>query len=49
VPHAHDVPLQTLAELGISGAIVGAFLIACVGALLWTALRRGHGDDRWLA
>jgi O-antigen ligase len=49
IPHAHDVPVQTLAELGIVGAIVGAFLIGSVFRLLLRAFRDPRGEVAWLA
>jgi O-antigen ligase len=48
IPHAHNVPLQTLAELGILGAVAGAVLIAAVAALLVRALRSRDGSRRWI-
>ena len=45
VPHAHDVYLQTLAELGLAGLLLGAIAIASV---LWLVLRalRSPGAQR---
>jgi len=48
IPHAHDVPLQTLAEQGLVGAIAGAILIA---NLAWLVIRATRSADpvrqRW--
>jgi O-antigen ligase len=41
VPHAHNVEVQTLAELGIVGAVAGIVLLATVLRLL----RRSAGSD----
>jgi tetratricopeptide (TPR) repeat protein len=46
IPHAHDVPLQTLAEQGVVGAIAGLVLIANLGMLLWSAARSADGVRR---
>jgi O-antigen ligase len=42
IPHAHDVPAQTLAELGIVGALAGGMVLFTVGRLFLAAAR---GDD----
>jgi O-antigen ligase len=42
VPHAHDLYLQTLAELGIAGLLVGA---AAIGSVLWLAIGALRTDD----
>lgn len=39
IPHAHDIYLQTLAELGIVGAIAGAVGVYFVGRLILRAIR----------
>ncbi|HYK94607.1 MAG TPA: O-antigen ligase family protein [Candidatus Dormibacteraeota bacterium] len=39
VPYAHDLEVQTLAELGIVGMVAGAVLVFSVGWLLWRAAR----------
>jgi O-antigen ligase len=48
IPHAHDVPVQTLAELGLVGAAAGVILI---GSLVWlfrNAARSADGErQRW--
>jgi O-antigen ligase len=49
IPHAHDVPLQTLAELGIVGALAGVVIIVAVGRLLRSALADSDPSRRWLA
>jgi len=46
IPHAHDVPLQTLAEQGVVGAIAGAVLLANLGWLMWSAARSIDGTRR---
>jgi O-antigen ligase len=48
VPHAHDVPAQTLAELGVVGAVAGALLLASVAWLVWRAIRSESTERRWL-
>jgi tetratricopeptide (TPR) repeat protein len=48
IPHAHDVPAQTLAELGLIGALAGALLLVSV---VWLFARAARSDDpscrRW--
>jgi O-antigen ligase len=48
IPHAHDLYLHTLAEMGILGAAAGLVVAACLAWLLWRAIR---GSDavraRW--
>jgi len=49
IPHAHDLEVQTLAELGLVGAIGGAILIV---NLAWLLRHGATGDDarrRWWA
>lgn len=46
IPHAHDVPLQALAEQGVVGAIAGVILLVNLGILLWSAARSIDGDRR---
>jgi tetratricopeptide (TPR) repeat protein len=41
IPHAHNLYLQTLAELGIVGAFVGLFVIGLVGWLITRGIRSG--------
>jgi tetratricopeptide (TPR) repeat protein len=51
IPHAHDVPAQTLAELGLLGGLAGIVLIASLAVLLRSAARSAHGEQRrwaWL-
>jgi O-antigen ligase len=48
IPHAHDVYLQTLAELGLVGALAG---LAMIGSVAWLIVRGLRSDDairrRW--
>lgn len=46
IPHAHDVPLQTLAEQGLIGAVAGVIFLANLGILIWSATRSTDGDRR---
>ncbi len=39
IPHAHNIYLQTAAEIGVLGLAVGAFGLACVGVVILRALR----------
>jgi O-antigen ligase len=48
IPYAHNLEVQTLAELGILGAIAGVVLVVSVGWLLWRAARcAGENRRRW--
>jgi O-antigen ligase len=48
IPHAHDVPLQTLAELGLFGAAAGAILLVSLSLLIWGAIRSpDESRRRW--
>lgn len=52
VPHAHDLPLQILAELGLVGAAAGVALALLVTRLIVAALRAGdpaRRRDGWAA
>ncbi|MFM2105326.1 MAG: hypothetical protein RL338_358 [Chloroflexota bacterium] len=52
VPHAHDLLLQVLAELGLVGAAAGAILVLLVGRLIVAALRDAdpaRRRDGWAA
>ena len=49
IPHAHDAPLQLLAETGILGAVVAIVAILAVGHLVLRALRSGDPVRRALA
>ncbi len=42
IPHAHDIYLQTLAEFGLLGALVGAVVVA---TLAWLVLGAIRGSD----
>lgn len=42
IPHAHDLYLQTLAELGVVGAIAGAVLVVNLG---WLVIRAARSED----
>jgi O-antigen ligase len=46
IPHAHDIYLQTLAELGLVGAIAGLVALAPVAWLVWRSLRSDGADTR---
>lgn len=51
IPHAHDVPLQTLAEQGLVGAVAGIVLIVNLGWLIRSGARSGDESLRgwaWL-
>jgi len=39
VPHAHNLYLQTLAELGIVGAVVGVVVVLALARLVWLGIR----------
>jgi O-antigen ligase len=39
VPHAHNLYLQTLAELGIVGAFVGVIVVLALARLVWLGIR----------
>ncbi|MEW5991525.1 MAG: O-antigen ligase family protein [Chloroflexota bacterium] len=49
IPHAHNVYAQTLAELGLVGAIIGVLVVIAIARLIWGGLgsadatRRGWG------
>ena len=45
IPHAHDIYLQTLAELGLVGAILGILALAPVGLAGVAGARVGRGGD----
>ena len=48
VPHAHDIYLQTAAELGILGLLAGAVAAAAVLWLIWRSVRsRDHSRQTW--
>jgi tetratricopeptide (TPR) repeat protein len=48
IPHAHDVPVQVLAELGLFGAMVGLAVLASVALLVRRAATSGDADlRRW--
>ena len=48
VPHAHDVPAQTLGELGLVGALAGVVLVANLAWFLAGAIRgEDPGRRRW--
>lgn len=46
IPHAHNIYLQTLAELGLVGAFAGLIMAVSVGLLIRRALRSGDGTQR---
>jgi tetratricopeptide (TPR) repeat protein len=51
IPHAHDVPAQTLAEQGLVGALAGLIVVANVLGLLLVAIRDADPTRRrwgWL-
>jgi len=45
IPHAHNIYAQTLAELGVVGAVAGVVLLVMLARLLLRAAR-GHNADR---
>lgn len=49
IPHAHNVPAQTLAESGVLGVVVGIVAILAVGSVVVRAFRSGDGVRRTLA
>ena len=52
IPHAHSIWLQTLAELGLVGAVGGAVMLLSVAALLRRGIRSGdplQGRLAWAA
>jgi O-antigen ligase len=46
IPHAHDVPVQVLAEQGVVGAVAAVVLIVNLAVLLRSAGRSPDGDQR---
>ena len=46
IPHAHNIYLQTLAEFGLLGVIVGLFLVAAVGHLIFRSVRSDDQQTR---
>ena len=46
IPHAHDIYLQTLAELGLVGAILGLLALAPLAWLVWRALGSDAAETR---
>jgi tetratricopeptide (TPR) repeat protein len=46
IPHAHDVPAQTAAELGMVGSVAGVVLLASLAWLIRDALRDGDAARR---
>ncbi len=49
IPHAHNVPAQTLAEFGLVGVLAAIVVVALLVRLIVVGLRRGDGHTRWLA
>jgi O-antigen ligase len=41
IPHAHDLYLHTLAEMGLLGVAAAFVVVACLAWLLWRAIRGG--------
>jgi O-antigen ligase/tetratricopeptide (TPR) repeat protein len=48
IPHAHDIYIQTLAEMGIVGALAGIVVSVVIGRLLIRAIRSGDGPRVWM-
>lgn len=46
IPHAHDIYLQTLAELGITGAVLGVLALVPLAWLVWRGLNAAAPDTR---
>jgi O-antigen ligase/tetratricopeptide (TPR) repeat protein len=49
IPHAHNVPAETLAEFGIVGVVAAVVVVMLLVRLIVTGLRRGTGPERGLA
>ncbi len=49
IPHAHNIFLQTLAELGIAGALAGFVMLVAIGVLVWRGARSSDPLQRRLA
>jgi O-antigen ligase len=49
IPHAHNLEVQSLAELGLVGAAAGAVLVVSIAVLLIRAARGADRDRRWWA
>ena len=48
IPHAHDIYLQTLAEMGIVGALAGVVVVVVLGRLLLRSVRSGDRGRVWM-
>lgn len=46
IPDAHNIYLQTLAELGLVGALLGILALVPVAWLIWRGLSAGQGSSR---
>lgn len=49
IPHAHNVPAQTLAEFGLVGLVAAIVVVVLLLRLIWTGLRHGDRPTRQLA
>jgi Lipid A core - O-antigen ligase and related enzymes len=47
IPHAHDIYVQTLAELGLLGALAGIVVLLTLVRLLRRAMSIGDGRTQW--
>jgi O-antigen ligase len=46
IPHAHNIYLQTAAEIGVVGLAAGLLVALLLGRLIWNGLRDPHHDRR---
>jgi O-antigen ligase/tetratricopeptide (TPR) repeat protein len=48
IPHAHDIYIQTLAEMGVIGALAGLLVAVVVGGLLYRAVKSHDRPRVWM-